>query len=183
MIPNQECSIVQGIQASVDLTKTSFIRLVYKKEDDELDTFQFPAAESVSFVESFNDVDNNTITVQLGTRIHSKLGFDVSSLPFFSCVNSAEIILHIDTDKSDYGNRLNNDTTLFLAYYDDPDAKEDYIGIKSRILGVYDSTNKSVVFRINGHEPFNTFLRKKEGYGSLVLMASSPVLEFNSLDK
>jgi len=182
-MPKPGSTIITGLSASLDMSKRSFIKIIYQVEEENIDSFFMPAAECVSFIESFETHDSSTITIQSGVRIHTKFHLDISTLDFFNCINSAEISLFIDELNSDFREKQQNDTSVFLAYFGDSTLTEQHKNIKTRILGQYDPTEQQIIFRLNGHETMNYILRKNNGIGELILMNSSPILEHNSFDK
>ena len=183
IIPKVGSTIINGFAADLINKKNSFIKVIYQ-QNNTIDSFIINSAENVSFINSSETLDKNSIIIQSGVRVHSRIYIDFKELSKYSCVNSTEITLFLDIEKCSLNSNIKNlDTSLCLAYIGDSSLTEKFIHFKSRILGQYDSTEKKVTFRINGHDAMNYILRKTSGIGELILMNSTPVNEHNYLDK
>lgn len=163
----------------------SVIKVKYYKDEEktEIDSIEVKSANECTFVETKEDNDSNDLIIQGGVRIHSKIDFDISEIPLFSCIHYAELILTLDETKSHKEIDF-SDSIALVQFTDIEKHGEGYGSPRSNIvLGEYDSTSKTIVFKNLLNLPLNNFLRGNQGKGTLVLTFRNLAIEANSLNK
>jgi hypothetical protein len=188
IFPKSESTMINRFRGlnNFAASQGSYIKIIYYKDDekDELDTFELRTAIECTFIESNENNNSDDLIVQGGVRIHSKIDFDISEIPLFACVHYAELTLTLDETKS-YSEVEPSDSIALFKFRDTTLGKGERYGASKEnvVIGEYDSTSKTIVFKNFLSIPLNNFLRRDEGKGSLVLAFQNLGTEANSLTK
>jgi hypothetical protein len=185
ILPSSGSTIINNFRSfsNYSATSGSFIRVFYYKDTAQtiLDSFDMVTAEDCSVVESKETDDKNDLVIQGGVRKHSRIDFDISSIPLLACINYAELVLTINEEKS-YSGNVALPEMVSLQYFADTTVGEKLIQRVATIIGYLDSTNHTFVFKNYLNAPMNKILRDG-GKGTLVLTFQSEEYEYNQLGK
>lgn len=98
--PNGTCRFT-GFAASTSYTDVPTIKIVVKKSsayETYQDTLTYNGSVDVHLIQgAFPEASNKTMTIQSGTGVQGKLWFDLSKLPDDAVVNTAKLVLNVDT--------------------------------------------------------------------------------------
>ena len=98
--PNGTCRFT-GFAASTSYSDVPTIKIVVKKSsayETYQDTLTYNGSVDVHLIQgTFPEASNKTMTIQSGTGVQGKLWFDLSKLPDDAIVNTATLVLNVDT--------------------------------------------------------------------------------------
>ena len=98
--PNGTCRFT-GFAASTSYSDVPTIKIVVKKSsayETYQDTLTYNGSVDVHLIQgTFPEASNKTMTIQSGTGVQGKLWFDLSKLPDDAVVNTAMLVLNVDT--------------------------------------------------------------------------------------
>ena len=98
--PNGACRFT-GFAASTSYSDVPTIKIVVKKSsayETYQDTLEYSGSVDVHLIQgTFPEASNKTMTIQSGTGVQGKLWFDLSKLPDDAVVNTAMLVLNVDT--------------------------------------------------------------------------------------
>ena len=167
IMPRAGSTIINDFVAYSSTSEGSHLKVkFYKNEELELDSFSVHSAIDKKFVQLNEDISQDDLTIQGSVKIHSRINFDVSSIPDLAIIHYVELTLFVNDAKSYFGN-LNKPETISLSLY--LDLEKEAESPNAMIIGRYDSTNNTFNFKDILYIPFNKFLRSDTKNGTLVL--------------
>jgi hypothetical protein len=193
ILPKSGSTIINGFKALNNykigsdglFLSGSIIKVTYYKDEEktELDSFEMRTANDCTFVESNENNDSEDLIIQGGVRIHSKIDFDISEIPQFACIHYAELTLTVNKEKS-YSGNINSTDSIALIKFNNANLGEKYgLAKDNTIIGIYDSTTQTIIFKDFLNFPLNYFLRNNNGKGTLVLAFQDINQEANYINK
>lgn len=103
--------LTERVGASGDDAPNPFIQIVYKWPDSTSNDTLMLRANVAAFYATGPEPDANSLTVQSGVSVRSKLDFDVSALPEYASVVKAVLKVYVDDERSNVGS-LGRDSFL-----------------------------------------------------------------------
>lgn len=123
-----------------------FIKLIYKKPTSAFNDTLIIRSNISAFYADGPIPDINSLTVQSGVSIRSKIDFDLSELPQFASVVKAVLKVYVDDSRSLFGSKGKDSVILAqkdLTFDDDffPDNNNIYLGIRNTGNNYYKFTS------------------------------------------
>lgn len=186
LIPKNDCSVINSFKAAGNVYPTgSIMRVVYKKMlNNGLDTnitLEVPAGISTKFVILDEVLNNKDLIIQSGVKVHTRLNFDISSIPNLASTNLAELTLTMDTSRSYWGNE-GVDTVFRLGLFTDLSYEFNNAEPALVCYGRRKEGTNQYIFR-SAEIMLMYLLNSQEGKGSLVLMPNSSINDANTLNR
>ena len=139
--PTENSKVINGFLSerlgnSGTKAPSPFIKLVYKKPSSSINDTLIIRANIAAYYADGPIPDINSLTVQSGVSLRSKIDFDLSELPQFAAVVKAVLKVYVDDSRSVTGS-LGRDSVILaqkdLTFDDDffPDNNNIYLGIRN----------------------------------------------------
>jgi hypothetical protein len=179
IVPNAESNVIRQFSAQQlgSANSSSSLKVVIKNKSNTTDTLFMPSAVEFSVINK-PEFNNETILVQGGTGLRSKIYFDLSMLPELAAVHKSQLEMTFDWSGYLAGN-IKPDTVIAFDLYSEKDSLLT-TPIRTFYGSVNTTTGKMVCYSISSG--VETWLRTtKKGY--LVAKFEGLNSEYKRLDR